>query len=129
MLKDHDNGGWADFRPPADAKIDSFEACGQACEKSDRCLQYLWKGQEAQECIFFFQIRWGMPRKPGIENGPQPEVVMEKDGVTPKKEQPKPKEIKVDYTSGWLTDRIDKWKGERTCDIVQWVPPSIKRIY
>jgi hypothetical protein len=96
---------------------------------SDRCLQYLWKGLEAQECVLFFQIRYGTPRKPDIHYGPKPDVVLEADGVTPKKEQPKPKETKVDYTSGWMVDRIERWKGERTCEVVQWVGPSTTRIF
>lgn len=76
-----------------------------------------------------FQIRYGTPRKPEVITGPQPEVVMEADGVTPKKEQPKPLQAKVDFTSGWMVDRIEAWKRERTCEVIQWVGPSTKRIY
>lgn len=124
LLKDWDNGGWADYRPPGEAKIDSVATCRSACEASDRCLQYLWRGQEAKECVLMFQIRYGQARKPETEKQYGEEKLP--DGSTKKVVV---KETKVDYTSGWMTERIGRWRGERGCEVVEWVGPSIKRIY
>lgn len=122
MLLNHDNGGWADYRPPPEPKVTNFESCQKACEASPRCVQFLWKGLDARECILMFQIRHGLPRKAEHITGPQlppgPEGI-----VMP------PRETGIDYTSGWMTDRIDRWREERQCEVVQWVGPSIERIY
>ncbi|OIW26682.1 hypothetical protein CONLIGDRAFT_634916 [Coniochaeta ligniaria NRRL 30616] len=124
LLKDWDNGRWADYKPPPEAKIDSAATCRSACEASDRCLQFLWRGLDAGECVLMFQIRYGQARKPdvvtdyGEEKQPDGSV---KKVVT--------KETRVDYTSGWMVERIQRWREERTCEAVQWVGPSITRIF
>ncbi|KAB5536315.1 family 31 glycosyltransferase [Coniochaeta sp. 2T2.1] len=125
LVKDHDNGGWADYRPPPEGpKIDSAASCQKACEASERCLQYLWRGLEAQECFLMFQIRYGLPRKPETEQvwgeEQQPDGSMKKVVL---------KEIKVDFTSGWMSERIKRWRDEMTCEVVQWVGPSITRVF
>lgn len=71
-----------------------------------------------------FQIRHGAARKP--------------DTVTDYAEEKQPdgsvkkvvvKETRVDYTSGWMTERIGRWREERACEVVQWVGPSTTRIF
>jgi hypothetical protein len=71
-----------------------------------------------------FQIRYGQARKPDVdrEYGEEKQV----DGSVRKVVT---KETKVDYTSGWMTDRISRWRAERGCEVVQWVGPSITRVY
>lgn len=78
------------------------------------------------------QIRLGVPREPEIVPEPEPDPEKEgegKQGGAPKKDAPKPKERRIDFTSGWITQRIDKWREERKCQVIQWVGPSITRIY
>lgn len=120
ILKDWDNGGWAEFSPPDNLKIDSLATCRSACETSDRCLQFRWSGLDAKECLLMFQIRYGQARKPETLQGPEP-----KEGDA----ESKGKEKMIDYTSGWITERITRWREERSCPVVQWVGPSITRIY
>jgi hypothetical protein len=84
----------------------------------------LWKGLDVKECVLMFQIRYGVPRKPDTDT----QFVEEKqpDGST---KMVVSKQRQVDYTSGWMTDRIARWRDERPCEVAQWVGPSIKRIY
>jgi len=71
-----------------------------------------------------FQIRYGVPRTPDtlteFADEEQP------DGSVKKVVS---KETRVDYTSGWMTERIARWRDERRCEVVQWVGPSITRVY
>lgn len=124
LLEDWDNGGWADYRPPPEAKIYSAATCRSACEASDRCLQFLWRGLEARECVLMFQLRYGVPRKPDTVTEYAEE--QQPDGTVKKVVA---KETRVDYTSGWMTERIARWREERQCEVVQWVGPSITRVY
>lgn len=126
VLNNWDNGDWARFGPPGDARVDSFESCGKACEASRDCVQWLWRGLDAAECVLMRQVRYGVPREP--EPIPQPEP---KEGEEAPKEPraPKPKEKWVNFKSGWMTQRIDRWREQRTCSAVQWVGPSITRVY
>jgi hypothetical protein len=75
-----------------------------------------------------FQIRYGVPRKPDTVKEPEPEREKEPDG-TVKQVAPPPAEKRVDYTSGWMTERIGRWREERPCEVVQWVGPSITRVF
>ena len=74
--------------------------------------------------MLMFQIRYGQAREPGTEiqygEEKQPDGKVRKV-VT--------KETKVYYTSGWMTERIARWRGERGCERVEWVGPSITRIF
>lgn len=122
QLKDWDNGRWADFKPPA--APDSAAACRSACEESARCVQWLWRGLDARECVLMEQIRLGQARAPDVETDWGEEK--QADGSTKKVVV---KETRVDYTSGWMTERIARWREERGCEVVQWVGPSITRIF
>lgn len=129
-LRDNwDNGEWARFQTP---RVDSSEACAKACEANGQCVQWLWRGLDIKECLLMRQIRLGVPREPEIVPEPEPDPEKEgegKEGGVPKKDRPKPKERRIDFTSGWITQRIDKWREEKKCQAIQWVGPSITRIY
>jgi hypothetical protein len=46
-------------------------------------------------------------------------------------ETPQAKRLKrmTDFTSGWVQERIVQWRDEHICREVQWVEPSIERIF
>ena len=33
----------------------------------------------------------------------------------------------LEYVSGWIPDKIQRWIDERPCEKVEWVTPSIER--
>ncbi|KAL1845700.1 hypothetical protein VTK73DRAFT_456 [Phialemonium thermophilum] len=120
-LQNWDNGDWARFAPPKDMRIDSADACAKACEAYHDCAQWLWRGLDVRECVLMRQIRYGVERAP--ETLPRSE-----DDHNDDKKEDDVKQ-KVDFTSGWMTARIDRWKEEHRCDVIQWVGPSITRIF
>lgn len=134
MRDNWDNGESARIRLPGGRpRPDSAESCADACEVSDQCVQWLWRGLDAKECILMRQIRLGVPREPEIIPEPEPEPEG-KDGDEepedrPIKPKPKPKERKISFKSGWMTERIERWRNEKKCKNIQWVGPSITRIY
>lgn len=87
-------------------------------------MQWLWRGLEARECVLMEQIRLGQARAPDVATDWGEEK--QADGSTKKVVV---KETRVDYTSGWMTERIARWREERGCEVVQWVGPSITRIF
>lgn len=60
---DHwDNGDWDGWHAPAEANIKDFEACGDYCKADERCVQWSWRGRDAQQCILMRSIRYGQAR-------------------------------------------------------------------
>jgi hypothetical protein len=116
---------WDYWVAPPEARVDSFEACGKYCKESSDCLQYNWRGRDEQKCVLSRSFRVGDPRQP--EKIVEPEIKDEKGNVIPP--PPDRKDRWVDFKSGWLTDRIEQWRNNRNCTEVQWVGPSIKRIF
>ncbi|KAF2722454.1 glycosyltransferase family 31 protein [Polychaeton citri CBS 116435] len=114
-----DNAAWDGFRAPADQDgIDphsSFDACGHACEKHPDCLQW---GYHLRECTFVHSIRLGNPLEPKIDDS-RIEEFKEKS-MTEKDKR---------FMAGYAIEKARRWIAERPCDEVQWVRPSIKRIF
>ncbi|RBR06395.1 uncharacterized protein FIESC28_11085 [Fusarium coffeatum] len=125
VAENWDNGKWDYWVAPPEARVDSFEACGKYCKESSDCLQYNWRGRDEQKCVLSRSFRVGDPRQP--EKIVEPEIKDEKGNVIPP--PPDRKDRWVDFKSGWLTDRIEQWRNNRNCTEVQWVGPSIKRIF
>lgn len=120
-----DNGKWDFWVAPPEAKIDSFDACGSYCSDNDECLQFNWRGRDEQKCVLSKSFRVGDAREP--EKIIEPEVKDDKGNVIPP--PPDRKDRWVDFKSGWMTERIEQWRNKRNCSEVQWVGPSIKRIF
>jgi hypothetical protein len=120
-----DNGKWDFWVAPPEAKIDSFDACGSYCSDNDECLQFNWRGRDEQKCVLSKSFRVGDAREP--EKIIEPEVKDDKGNVIPP--PPDRKDRWVNFKSGWMTDRIEQWRNKRNCSEVQWVGPSIKRIF
>ncbi|KAH8895900.1 glycosyltransferase family 31 protein [Thozetella sp. PMI_491] len=119
VVSDWDNGDLDQFRPPPEAKVDSFDTCGQACRDSTDCFQWLWRGQDVKECVLMRSIRKGIPRKMEVLEQPQ---------AATKDAEAKPGR-KIDYKSGWVMSRIEQWKNDNACKAPQWLGPSITRVY
>ncbi|CAF3483868.1 unnamed protein product [Fusarium graminearum] len=125
VAENWDNGKWDFWVAPPEARIDSFEACGKYCKDSSDCLQYNWRGRDEQKCVLSRSFRVGDPRQ--AEKIVEPEIKDDKGNVIPPPTDRKDRW--VDFKSGWLIDRIDQWRQNRNCTEVQWVGPSIKRIF
>ncbi|RFU78999.1 glycosyltransferase family 31 [Trichoderma arundinaceum] len=106
FLENWDNGDWDSSKLGPEEGIDSFEKCKEACKREDNCLQWNWRGRDEMKCVLGRSFRYGEARKP---------------------EQKEEKWI--DFNSGWFEDRINQWRKERPCDVVEWVGPSIKRVF
>ncbi|KAK2617019.1 hypothetical protein QQS21_000110 [Conoideocrella luteorostrata] len=94
------------FEPPAEPRADSFEECQKLCSNDEKCLQWLWKGRDRKTCHLMHSIHYGSPQNAHEEEGKW-----------------------IDYKSGWDTVRIDEWRAGRGCEVVNWVGPSLKRIF
>ncbi|KAK5995479.1 hypothetical protein PT974_03887 [Cladobotryum mycophilum] len=121
-----DNGDWDSWTPGPEAGLDSFEKCEQACKKDDSCVQWNWRGKDEKKCILMRSIRYGVERKEEKKEEVKDE---KKGGKKGEKKEGKVKEEWVDFKAGWVEDRIDKWRKDKECKVVEWVGPSITRIF
>lgn len=115
--EDWDNAEWDTFFPSADDDPQdahsSAEACSLACRHTESADCFQWT-YHPQQCKFARSFRLGRTRVPRIDQAEQSEAQ-------------KPEEQR--YLAGWNTDKIKQWMSERPCDEVQWVKPSIERIF
>ncbi|KAJ2894620.1 hypothetical protein MKZ38_007388 [Zalerion maritima] len=116
-----DNGAWASFKPQS--RVNSLGMCEKECEVAKKCVQYRWKEGAETGCLLMREVTLGVAKEPQEVEGKK------EDGVKEQENHERDGETKVRYTSGWMLDRIGRWKKERPCSKVDWVPPSIKRIF
>ncbi|TWU75875.1 hypothetical protein ED733_005634 [Metarhizium rileyi] len=123
-LQDWDNGDWDSWQPPDEAKTSTPEACEQYCRTQDQCVQWNWRGGDEKRCIPMRSLSYGAARGPEYileggarETNPNHEMSQKSGGLW------------VDYSSGWIEDRIRNWRNERKCERVHWVGPSISRVF
>ncbi|KAF7558852.1 hypothetical protein G7046_g5313 [Stylonectria norvegica] len=120
-----DNGDWDSWVAPPDAAVDSFDACKTYCQEHDDCMQFNWRGRDEQKCLLTRTIQSGKARQP--EKMKELEEKDDAGNVIPTPPDRKPRW--TDFKAGWMPDRIDKWRESRDCSTVQWVGPSIERIF
>lgn len=125
LIDNWDNGDWDGFDAPPEAKVDSFEACGNYCKEHDNCVQYAWQGRDKQKCIAMRSIRYGRSRS--SEKIIPPEKKDENGTVIPPPDDEP--ERWIDFKAGWITERVDQFIQSRNCSAVHWVGPSITRIF
>jgi hypothetical protein len=101
-----DSEGRFGKRPPEDALVASYEDCEQYCRDDDECLQFVWRGLENNVCITHNYLHEGRQRGPETIDNKQ-----------------------VDFTSGWLTDRIQAFMESDSCETPHWVGPSLSRTF
>lgn len=123
-LENWDNGDWDSWLPPAEAPINTFETCEQYCRKQDKCVQWNWRGGDEKKCILMRSVRYGAAKTPEYLNDGRARVTIPQNEL-----DKKPKGRWVEYRSGWVEERIKEWRDERKCEQVQWVGPSVTRIF
>ncbi|KAK5676319.1 hypothetical protein LTS10_011131 [Elasticomyces elasticus] len=115
---DWNNAGWDGYPAPQDSKAHvSFQACGEACKATDECFQWTY---HLRFCYFVRSFRLGEAKAP---EGEDPRI----DG----EEMHQWSEEDKRSMAGWDLDGIRRWMdGEgRDCQTVQWVRPSVTRIF
>ncbi|KAK4611755.1 hypothetical protein CLAFUW4_12916 [Fulvia fulva] len=111
---DWDNGEWDSYRPAADDPSqpnESVDNCERACARAEGCFQWTY---HLQRCYFVRSFRLGRAKAPMVEDD-------RKDREWSYEDQR--------FIAGWDADKIKRWISERPCDEVQWVRPSIERIF
>lgn len=103
---DWDNQTNNNWKAPATAGIDSADTCEEYCRGEEACLQWNWSGPDTKECVLMRSIKHGWARKPEDRD-----------------------DARISYTSGWVQHRIEKWRSARKCEVVDWVGPSLERIF
>lgn len=96
---------WGPITIEGPPKTATFEECGAACQEHSACFQYNWHGDK---CYLVQSIRLGHARDA------EKETDKHKGGS---------------FQSGWLSERIAEWRQQQRCEVVQWVRPSLTRIY
>ncbi|KAM0632282.1 hypothetical protein ACHAPW_004836 [Verticillium nonalfalfae] len=96
---------WEPITIEGPPKTATFEECGAACQEHSACFQYNWHGDK---CYLVQSIRLGHARDA------EKETEEHKGGS---------------FQSGWLSERIAEWRQQQRCEVVQWVRPSLTRIY
>lgn len=107
MRENWDGGRFDAFDPPTELVIESSEECGRACDEDLSCLQWKWEGRDMKKCTLLGSLQHGRERKE------------EKGGNN--------QEAWVDYTSGWVEQRIRDWKENQDCSKIEWLGASIER--
>ncbi|EME40123.1 glycosyltransferase family 31 protein [Dothistroma septosporum NZE10] len=114
--RDWDNADWDSYRPSPDDQNEPDESpdnCERACAKVEDsdCFQWTY---HLQRCKFVRSFRMGGAKAPKVEDGREDHEWSYEDQR---------------YVAGWNSDLIKRWISERPCDEVQWVKPSIERIF
>jgi len=110
------NSDWDGFpAPPGSDAHKSFDECGKACKADPNCFQWTW---HLRTCQFTHSFRLGQPRAPEVEDWRSEE----------EKLHPWTREEKR-FLAGWDIDYIKEWARGRECSTVQWVRPSLQRIF
>lgn len=124
---DWDNAAWDGYPAPSKGPDDSdphssTEACGKSCEHSSSCFQWTY---HLQRCTFVRSFRLGTQKEPEGEKPKKHKV----DGV--EVEEPVKQWSLEDqrFMAGWDVEGIRKWMDERPCEEVEWVKPSVERIF
>lgn len=87
-------------------QVDTAEKCSKACENDPVCLEWTFYGKEHKRCSLQSSIQNGGPKEPGR--------LEDKD---------------IDWTAGWMTDRIARWKTEKQCYKPKWPGASVRRVF
>ncbi|TKA61142.1 hypothetical protein B0A55_12343, partial [Friedmanniomyces simplex] len=114
IREDWDNADWDGYPAPQDSNAhNSFKACGDACKANDDCFQWTY---HLRSCYFVRSFRLGAPKAAEVEESRTEDEWSHND---------------TRFMAGWDVEGIRRWmdgKG-RDCKAVQWVKPSVERIY
>lgn len=93
----------------------SYSECTKFCAEDSKCLQWFW---HLDTCRLAEAAIVGVPRSPEVEKG-APTLP---EGQTWSVEQTR-------FVSGWNMDRIAQFGQEHSCEVVEWLRPSTKRMF
>ncbi|KAM7217461.1 beta-1,3-N-acetylglucosaminyltransferase radical fringe [Rhypophila decipiens] len=107
-----------------DVGAKTLDECEKACQDDEKCLQYMWRGEDRHSCVLQVFINLGLEKQPERK---EKNITVE----NPHKGEPAWRiEVEVtSFTSGWMTDRIEEWKSEHECTGVDWLWPSLDRYF
>lgn len=91
----------------------TLQVCKTLCANDGSCLQYTW---HHDECILENAFSLGRARSPELETGGsegRPQWSFEQRRTV----------------SGWNRKRIEAWAASHKCHVVEWLRPSIERIF
>ncbi|KAJ6790133.1 hypothetical protein PWT90_05307 [Aphanocladium album] len=87
--------------------IATQEDCEAHCRTMGECFMWMWTGDKAKEC--FVSER----------------VVLHGQETEPEKVHGK----LANYTSGWIVDKVEKWREDHKCNDTLWFSHSFSRIF
>lgn len=101
-----DNGGRAEFQR---TRVGATAECRRLCRADRRCFQYK---VDRGTCVLreAFDVGSALPAG-GADEGRVPPSWQDQ------------------VFSGWNMDHVDAWAREHTCQTVEWVRPSVQRMY
>jgi hypothetical protein len=108
--EDWDNADWDGFPAPEGDPHDSTQACELACQTHDGCFQWTY---HHRRCTFVRSFRLGSAKDPHIDKDHEKEDWSLEDQK---------------FIAGWDTNQIQQWAEKRSCDVIEWVRPSLQRI-
>ncbi|EMC97839.1 glycosyltransferase family 31 protein [Baudoinia panamericana UAMH 10762] len=118
VREDWVNSEWGGYPPPSDSPAHaSFDACGDACKADPNCFQWTY---HLRSCVFTPWFRLGQAKAAEVEEWRPPEEKSMQWSSEDKR-----------FMAGWDVEGIKRWmsgKG-RDCKTIQWVRPSVERIF
>ncbi|KAK4166838.1 beta-1,3-N-acetylglucosaminyltransferase radical fringe [Cladorrhinum sp. PSN259] len=129
LRENWDNTNWDRVSPGRDTYVDTLDACKQACLDSDFCLSYHWQGNQAKKCVLMPFVTFGVEKAPETrQNKIRVGSKRQNHGGAHKQENGyKYVDETLNFTSGWLQSRIERWQRDHVCHSPEWVYPSIER--
>ena len=119
---DWDNTGRSSFEARKQSEFyshdphESFEACRSACEAQPKCLQFTY---HSRRCTIDRSLRYGEYKDPEVE----------RLGMTMNEGTQGRSPDDLRFFAGWLPDKVKAWIDDHPCDTVEWVKPSLERIF
>ncbi|KAJ3496004.1 hypothetical protein NLG97_g2981 [Lecanicillium saksenae] len=87
--------------------IATKDACEAHCKSLDECFMWMWNGDALKECF-----------------------VSERVVIYGQEAEPERVHWKMaNYTSGWIVDKVEKWRDEHKCSDTEWFAHSFSRIF
>jgi hypothetical protein len=108
---DWDNRGWDEYRL---AKAYNLQSCGMACSKDQECFQHHW---HLDQCILMRSFQAGRER-----------VAERARDTAELSGESKWSWGQRRFASGWNLARIDDFKTRHTCEVAEWVRPSMMQL-
>ncbi|KAK5165282.1 uncharacterized protein LTR77_009380 [Saxophila tyrrhenica] len=97
---------------------ESIEACSSACTAAEKCFTWTY---HLRQCHLGTRLRAGLHAEPSLKKVGGKTKLTEDDGTWTDED--------LRFVAGWNHEKIKKWVDERPCEEVEWVRPSITRMF